>query len=126
MTPPQRALLLFSHGSPEPEWMRPFTTLQDIIADSDPGMPVTLAFLEPAKPSFQDVVAQLAQSGVQEIVVAPVFLARGGHVQRGLPELVRAATAKHGITFQVLPTIGEVDTLLEAMAKWIMQAALKK
>jgi sirohydrochlorin cobaltochelatase len=126
MTPPQRALLLFSHGSPEPEWTRPFTTLQDMIADRDPGMPVTLAFLDPAKPNFQDVVAQLAQSGIKEIVVAPVFLARGGHVKHDLPELVRAATAKHGIAFQVLPTLGEVDTLLEAMAKWIMQAAMKK
>ena len=121
----KRALLLFSHGSSDPEWTQPFTTLQDIVADSHPGTPVTLAYLSPAKPSFDDVVAQLAQSGVKEIIVAPLFLARGSHVKQDLPELVAKASAHYGITFRVLPTLGEVDGLLEAIATWISQAALK-
>jgi sirohydrochlorin cobaltochelatase len=124
--PPPLALMLFSHGSPDPEWMLPFTALQDIIAGGYPEMPVALAFLAPARPSFEDVVAQLVLSGVKEIVVAPVFLSRGGHVKRDLPEMVAVASAAHGIAIRVLPTLGEVEVLLAAMAEWIAQSALKE
>jgi sirohydrochlorin cobaltochelatase len=124
--PPHRALMLFSHGSPDPEWTLPFTTLQDMIADSYPELPVALAYLEPARPTFDDVVAQLVQSGAKEIVVAPVFLSRGGHVKRDLPQMVAVASATHGVAIRVLPTIGEVEVLLEAMAEWIAQSALKE
>lgn len=124
--PPHRALMLFSHGSPDPEWTLPFTTLQDMIADGYPEMPVALAFLAPARPTFEDVVAQLVQSGVTEIVVAPVFLSRGGHVKRDLPEMVAVASATHGVAIRVLPTLGEVEVLLGAMAEWIAQSALKE
>lgn len=124
--PPHRALMLFSHGSPDPEWTLPFTTLQDMIAGGYPELPVALAFLAPARPTFDDVVAQLVQSGAKEIVVAPVFLSRGGHVKRDLPQMVAAASAAHGVAIRVLPTIGEVEVLLAAMAEWIAQSALKE
>jgi sirohydrochlorin cobaltochelatase len=119
----KRAMMLFCHGSPDPEWSKPFFQLQDIIAAKSPEIPVALAYLDPAKPSFADVVAQLAQSGVNEITVAPVFLARGGHVKKDLPELVAAATAAHGVRFQVLPTIGEVEPLLNGIADWIIDTS---
>ncbi len=119
----RRAMILLCHGSADPEWTRPFFALQDIIAAKSPQVPVAIAYLDPAKPNFADVTAQLAATGVQEIIVAPIFLARGGHVKKDLPELVDAAQTLHGLTFQVLPTIGEIDALLEAIAGWVIHAA---
>ena len=123
---PRRALLLFCHGSPDPEWARPFATLQDIVAAKVPDMAVALAYLAPAQPDFDAVVAQLAQAGVTEVVVAPVFFARGSHVKKDLPQLVAEASGRHGMTFRVLPTIGEVDFLLEAIAEWVVQSAMQQ
>ncbi len=119
----RRALILLCHGSADPEWTRPFKALQDIIAAKSSQMPVAIAYLDPAKPNFADVTAQLASSGVQEIVVAPIFFARGSHVKKDLPELVEAARVRHALTFQVLPTIGEIDMLLEAIGGWVIHAA---
>ena len=116
----KRAMILLCHGSADPEWSRPFFALQDIISAKSPQTPVALAYLDPAKPNFADVTAQLAATGVEEIIVAPIFLARGGHVKKDLPELVEAARVAHGLSFQVLPTIGEVDSLLEAIAAWVI------
>ncbi len=116
-------MILLCHGSADPEWSKPFFALQDIIAAKSPQTPVALAYLDPAKPNFADVTAQLAATGTEEIIVAPIFLARGGHVKKDLPELVeaaRAAHSAHGLSFQVLPTIGEVDSLLESIASWII------
>ena len=89
-------------------------------------LPTALAYLDPAKPNFADVTAQLSATGVKQIIVAPIFLARGGHVKKDLPELVEAARATHGLSFQVLPTIGEVDSLLEAIAAWVIAGAAAK
>lgn len=120
---PQRALLLFCHGSPDPEWAQPFIALQDIVAARAPSHVTALAYLAPAKPTFQDVVAQLAAAGVKDVVVAPVFFARGSHVKKDLPALVAEASALYGIAFRVLPTIGEVDFLLDAIAGWVVKSA---
>ena len=118
-----RAMILLCHGSADPEWTRPFVALQELIAAKSPQTPVAIAYLDPAKPNFADVTAQLAATGVQEIIVAPIFLARGGHIKKDLPELVEAARTLHGLAFQVLPTLGEIDTLLEAIAGWVIHAA---
>ncbi len=120
---PKTALLLFSHGSPDPEWAEPFVALQDLLAERHAGVPVVLAYLAPARPAFEDVVEQLAHAGVTEVVVAPLFLARGGHVKRDLPALVREAAAKYGMAFRILPTLGEVEPLQAAIADWIGRAA---
>jgi sirohydrochlorin cobaltochelatase len=121
----RRAIVMFCHGSPDPEWSRPFFALQDIIAAKAGKMPVALAYLDPAKPTFADVVAQLAGTGVQHITVAPIFLARGSHVKKDLPELVAAAKEMHRIEFQVLSTIGEDESLLGSIGDWVIAAAAK-
>jgi sirohydrochlorin cobaltochelatase len=121
--PPQRALLLFCHGSSDPEWALPFMRLREQVAASAPGDLTALAYLAPAQPSFEEVVAQLAAAGIKQVVVAPVFFARGSHVKKDLPALVEKAVAQHGISFRVLPTIGEVDVLLQSISAWVIESA---
>ena len=111
----KRGLILFCHGSPDPEWARPFVTLRELVAAQSPDVAVMLAYLAPAQPDFEAVVAQLAAAGVNEVVVTPVFFARGSHVKKDLPQLVSDATERHGIQFRVLPTIGESEPMLAAI-----------
>ena len=122
-TPAKRGLILFCHGSPDPEWARPFVTLRDIVAAKSPEMAVALAYLAPAQPDFEAVVAQMADSNVKDVMVVPVFFARGSHVKKDLPQLVAAATARHGIQFSVLPTMGESEAMLSAIADWVVSTA---
>lgn len=113
------ALLLFSHGSPDPEWARPLEALQARLAERLAPMPVRLAFLPPAGPEFMNVVESLVTSGTRSLTVAPVFLARGGHVKKDLPELAAAAEARWPLAITLLPTLGESDLVLNAMADWL-------
>ncbi len=115
-----QALILFSHGSADPEWSWPFACLQAHLAERLGGKPVVLAYLPPASPTFGDVAAQLAQMGIREITVVPLFLARGGHVKKDLPELVAQAAAMHGLSFRILPVLGEVEILQNAITDWVM------
>lgn len=121
MTAADHALLLFSHGSPDPEWARPMEALRARLAEQLAPMPVRLAFLPPANPDFMTVVETLADAGIRSLTVAPVFLARGGHVKKDLPELAAAAEARWQIRISLLPTLGESDEVLNAMAAWLRE-----
>ena len=124
MTEPNnsQALLLFAHGSSDPGWAEPFLKLRAIIRAREPNQIVELAFLERMQPSFDESVDALHARGVRHITVAPIFLALGGHMRNDLPELVADAQQRTGIAFRVLPALGEVDILLDAIAAWVIGA----
>lgn len=117
------ALLLFAHGSSDPVWAEPFVKLQSVVRQRDPQQIVELAFLERMDPSFDDAVSALYERGVRQITVAPLFLAIGGHMRKDLPLLIDAAKDRTGISFRVLPALGEVDTLVESIASWVHSAS---
>lgn len=111
-----RAIVLFAHGSSEPRWAEPFEALQNRLSERLPGVTVRLAFLERMPPGLGEVVEDLAKQGVKAIDVAPVFLALGSHLREDLPRLIQSASAAQGVTIRVLPAIGEISTLLDAIA----------
>ena len=118
-----QALLLFAHGSSDAAWSEPFLELQSVIRQRDPGRIVELAFLERMNPSFDEAVAALHAKGIRQITVAPLFLAIGGHMRKDLPELINVAQQRTGIEFRVLPALGEVATLIESIAAWVISAS---
>ena len=113
-------IVLFAHGSREAEWTAPFEQLAARVRERCPDARVATAYLEITPPTLDEAVAALVADGVTEIVVAPVFLAPGGHVRRDLPRMVDALRARHpAVTIRALPTVGEADPVLEAIALWI-------
>ena len=118
-TPDRHALLLFAHGSADAGWAAPFVKLQSVIRRRDPERIVELAFLERMEPAFDAAVDALYARGIRRITVAPIFLALGGHMRNDLPKLVGTAQQRTGIAFQVLPALGEVDSLIAAIADWV-------
>jgi sirohydrochlorin cobaltochelatase len=118
------ALVLFAHGARDAQWSGPFRALQKAVAARRPDLTVALAFLEIMEPSLADCVARLAGDGHGRIVVAPLFLAQGGHLKKDLPRLLKELGARHPTAdITVLPPIGEVTELLDAIAEWLAQSA---
>ena len=120
------ALLLFAHGSADPGWATPFTNLLMAMRERRPGKIVELAYLERMRPDFDEAVDALHARGVRHVTVAPLFLALGGHMRKDLPLLINAASDRTGISFRVLPALGEVDSLIESIANWVDCAARKE
>ena len=114
------ALLLFAHGSSDPGWAEPFIKLKAAVQARQPERRVALAFLERMQPSFEETVTALHAQGVRHITVAPIFLAIGGHMRKDLPKLVADMHARTGIEFQILPALGEVESLINAIADWVV------
>lgn len=118
------ALVLFAHGARDSQWSEPFRALQREVSNRRPDLTVELAFLELMEPQLGDCIARLAGGGCKRITIAPLFLAQGGHLKKDLPRLLKDLGAKYpAADISVLPPIGEVTELLNAMAGWLADSA---
>jgi sirohydrochlorin cobaltochelatase len=110
-------LILFAHGARDPRWAAPFEAVATRVRLARPGAAVRLAFLEFMSPGLAEAGAQLAELGCTQVAVLPLFLGAGGHVRRDLPLLLDALRAAHpGTAFALHPAIGEIDSVVAAMA----------
>lgn len=113
-----RGLLLFAHGARDPVWARPFEAVVRQIQVREPGLPVALAYLEFMQPSLPEAAQGLAAAGCTTVSVVPLFLGAGGHVRKDLPGLLAEVAQAHpGVHWQLRPAIGEIDSVVTAMAE---------
>jgi len=117
-------IVLFAHGSRDPEWATPFRDLKARVAARLPEARVDLAFLESAPPTLAEAIDAVVAAGADSLLVVPLFLAPGGHTRRDLPPMLEAARARHpGVPMRVAATIGETPAVLAAIADWIAKEA---
>ncbi len=125
-TPESPAIILFAHGARDPEWAQPFKKIKRVLEAKRPGAVVELAFLEFMAPSLADAVTKLASGGHQSITIAPLFMAQGGHLKNDLPNILEALRAEHRDTeITLLPAVGDVDAILDAIAGWLVSATAR-
>lgn len=117
----ETAIVLFAHGARDPGWAEPFRKIQRAVAEKTRAR-VELAFLELMRPSMEEAISQLAEAGVNRITLFPLFLAQGGHLKQDLPRLIGEVEKRHpDLAIEVTPALGEVDSILDAIAAWICE-----
>jgi sirohydrochlorin cobaltochelatase len=117
----QRALVLFAHGARAASWAAPFERLRDIVAAREPGVDVSLAFLELMEPRLPEHAAALAARGITELTLVPVFLGQGGHVLRDLPLMVdQLRIDLPQLRIDVVEAVGENAAVLAAIAEYCL------
>ena len=120
VSPVSDALVLFAHGSRDPDWAEPFRAIQRKVSAKKPALTVELAFLQLMAPSLTEVVDRLASTGHTRLTVAPLFMAEGAHLKRDLAELMTTLKQRHpGTELTLLPAAGEVDGVLDAISTWL-------
>jgi sirohydrochlorin cobaltochelatase len=113
-------VVLFAHGSRDPEWARPFRAIERKVAQANADKTVALAFLELMQPTLPDAIDRMAAEGCGRITIAPLFMAQGAHLKRDLAKIVEEARARHAsVELAALPAAGEADTVMDAIAAWI-------
>ncbi|MDO9272112.1 MAG: CbiX/SirB N-terminal domain-containing protein [Rugosibacter sp.] len=114
-----KGILLFGHGARNPAWALPFERIRQIILATDAVALVEPGFLELMRPTFAESIDNLVSQGATEIVVVPIFVAGGGHVNKDLPPLAAEAMTRHaGLTIRLAPPVGEAAPVLAAMAEY--------
>lgn len=118
------ALILFAHGARDAQWSEPFQAIRQAVAERRPDLTVEVAFLELMRPALAECAAELVRRGHATITIAPLFLAQGGHLKKDLPRQVADLRARYpAAEFCVLPAIGEVTVLLNAISDWLADGA---
>ena len=118
-----KGILLYGHGARNPEWAQPFHRIREAIKAREPRALVEPGFLELMRPSFDEGVACLVDQGATSIIVVPIFMAAGSHVKKDLPRLAADAMGRHeGRLIELAAPVGEVDSVLEAMADYALTA----
>lgn len=114
-------IVLFAHGARDPLWAEPFQRLVAKLAARGREVPTELAFLEHMQPDLETAIGRLAARGVERITLVPLFMGRGGHLRRDLPQIVERACEVHpGVLVRTTDAIGEVDALLNAITGWVL------
>jgi sirohydrochlorin cobaltochelatase len=114
------AVVLFAHGSRDPEWATPFRAVERKLAAAMPDGPVGLAFLEFMQPALPEMVERLVGDGCERITIAPMFMAQGAHLKRDLSKLISDARERHPeVEFATLPAAGEAESVTDSIVAWI-------
>jgi sirohydrochlorin cobaltochelatase len=114
-------IVLFAHGSRDPQWARPFEAIRDRIRRARPECPICLAYLEVMSPNLEDAINQLIEDGAAAITIFPLFMAQGGHLKEDVPRLLEAIRKLHPhMPLALEPTVGEIPEVLDAVAGWIL------
>lgn len=120
----EAALILFAHGARDPQWAEPLHRVRAAIGQRAPGMRVELAFLEFMQPDLRTCAESLIADRCQRIIVVPMFIARGGHLNRDLPRLVaELQQGNPNIRFELAGAIGEAEIVVQAMAGYALALA---
>ena len=88
-------VILFSHGSRTEGSNRAFKKFVEDIEKKENIAEIRHAFLEFTGPGLKETAEELISRGVSKIVVVPVFLFPGKHVQDDLPKLVEELKGEH-------------------------------
>lgn len=118
------ALILFAHGARDPEWAAPMRRVQAILRQQRLGLRVELAFLEFMAPDLPACIAGLVADGATKILIMPMFIARGGHLKRDVPEMLARLRADWpAVDFVLAGVVGEHEAVVQAMAAATLQEA---
>ncbi len=83
---------------------------------------VVHAFLQFCDPLLETVIQELADSGVDEVVIFPFFISAGSHVQTDIPRAVETARLKHPrVRFHITRHLGVLDAIEDIILKEVAE-----
>ena len=119
------ALLVVGHGSRDREGIEEFLELGRLLAARRAGQATEVAFLEFARPTIEEAIAQLVEAGAERIICQPGMLFAAGHVKNDVPSEVQAAMRRWpAVEFRMGRALDVHASLLElCQVRW--QEALR-
>ena len=110
-------VVLFAHGSRDPQWRGPIEAVASQILQREPGTLVQCAYLELCTPALPDAATDLIARGARRLRIFPLFLGVGKHAREDLPKLLEQIRKSHpGVEIELLPAVGELPQLTTLMA----------
>lgn len=110
---PSTGVLIVGHGTASAIGAEECRRVAAMAAERLAPHRVELGFLELTRPSIEEAVAALSESGCREVVVVPVLLFSAGHARRDVPEAVLRAAEAVGVAVRQAGVIGCHEAVVE-------------
>lgn len=89
------AYLLIAHGTREEEGRAAFFRFVDEFRRAFPDRQVEPAFLELIGPSIPEGIEACVKEGAEEVLVLPLMLFPGRHINKDIPDQIQSAKRKY-------------------------------
>ncbi len=103
---PETGVVVVGHGTANPvgaaETKRVVTQVDAIL----PNIPVELGFLEVIEPTIEMALGRLAAQGCKRVVALPILLFSAGHAKQDVPQSLREAAARYGLSVTQADPLG--------------------
>ena len=118
------AFILFGHGARDPRWAESMRRVATALRTNRPNTRVELAFLEFIEPGLVECAEALLAEGFTHLLIVPLFIAQGGHLNKDVPELLGQLRLRYpDVVFELTPAVGEAEAVIQAMAGHIATLA---
>lgn len=82
----KEGVILLSHGSRRPEANEEILAISGRVQERDPQGVYQVAFMSFGSPGIGESIDILVRSGIDRIIVMPLFLVTGNHITQDIPE----------------------------------------
>lgn len=119
---PRTGLLLVGHGSRDAATRLEHDTLEGRVREAFPDHVVASGFIELSEPPLSKALSEMAVR-CDRVVVVPLLLFTGGHMQRDVPAAIeQAKRAAPNTQFVVTAPFGTSDTTLQLASTRVREA----
>ncbi|GAB6137062.1 sirohydrochlorin chelatase [Halanaerobaculum tunisiense] len=113
-------VIILGHGSRASKANSVFTQIVEMIRDKVDYDVVEQASMELAEPNLEQSVAKVAKQGVEKVIIIPLFLFPGVHIQEDIPELIKEVEEEYPeIEFIFGKNIGPDEKIAEILVDQI-------
>ncbi len=122
----KKGLLLVGHGSKLPHNKELVESTGHLIAKKYPDFIVKCGFMNMNTPSIEECMAEFRKEDIDTLIVVPLFLAKGVHILKDIPEIIglpegsiKGAFTMNGASIPLLyaDPIGSDPLLADLMVK---------
>jgi len=116
-------VVIVDHGSRRAEANAMIECFAHVFRETAGAAIVEPAHMELAEPSIAQAVDRCVERGATRVVVALFFLSPGRHSREDIPEMARAAAAKHpGVSVEVTEPLGPDARIAAVMRDRVLEA----
>lgn len=121
---PLKTLVLLAHGSRDPGGApQPLAQIRAWVQAAQPHLSVHEAYLSLNQPSLEACLENLHHQGHRDIVVLPMLVARGQHLNVELPLILQDLQLRFpGLRLSISPHLGADSALVDLVLRRAGQA----
>lgn len=121
----QIGIVVLGHGSRAAvdEANEVLLRLSNMIKVNNDFQLLETAFMNPesGRPGLEEAVNKLVGNGAEKIVVAPVFISNGIHMQKDIPAMIERLKEKYGVEIKCAAHMGADSKIAEVVSDRIRE-----